>query len=110
VECCIFGRFKGAVFNQHCKNTVWRFPIGTSKEHPTQKPLALFELIINSSSNPNDIVLDPCAGSGTTGVACINTDRRFIQIELSEEYAAIARRRADEALERNRPGRAPVTL
>ena len=45
-------------------------------------------------------MLDNCCGSGTTGVACINTDRRFIQIELSEEYAAIAYRRASEAFEK----------
>ena len=49
--------------------------------HATQKPVALMEWLIRSFSNPGDVVLDFCMGSGTTGVACINTDREFIGIE-----------------------------
>ncbi len=97
VECCVFGRFKGAIFNEHCKNTVWRYPVGRAKEHPTQKPLRLFEAIIRASSNPGDTVLDPCCGSGTTGVAAKRTERNSIQFELSGEYCEIARRRLTEA-------------
>lgn len=87
VECCVYGRYKGTVFNEHCKNTVWRFPTTRSKIHPTQKPVPLFEMIINTSSNQNDVVFDPTAGSGTTGIACQNTGRNFVLCELDREYA-----------------------
>ena len=83
IETCIFGvqskrRGGDPIFHEHCKNTVWRFPSGRSKIHPTEKPLNLFEYLINTSSNENDIILDPCCGSGTTGIACINTNRNYI--------------------------------
>ena len=86
VECCVYGKFPNATFNGHCLNTVLRFPCGRNKIHPTQKPLKLFEKLIEISSNPNDIVLDTCAGSGTTGVACKNLGRRFILIEKNKDY------------------------
>lgn len=57
------------------------------KFHPTQKPVALFEYIIKTYTNENDLVLDNCAGSGTTAIAAINTKRRWICIEKEEEYA-----------------------
>lgn len=55
--------------------------------HPTQKPVALFEYLIKTYTNENDLVLDNCAGSGTTAIAAINTNRRWICIEKEEEYA-----------------------
>lgn len=58
--------------------------------HPTQKPVALIEYMIKTYTNPNDIVLDSCMGSGTTGVACTKTGRRFIGIEKEEKYFQIA--------------------
>lgn len=61
--------------------------------HPTQKPVALLEYLIKTYTNENDIVLDNCMGSGSTGVACVNTNRNFIGIELSEEYYNIAKER-----------------
>lgn len=61
--------------------------------HPTQKPEALFEYLIRTHSNENAIVLDNCAGSGTTAVACLNTDRRFILIEKEQKYCDIAEKR-----------------
>jgi len=61
--------------------------------HPTQKPVALFEYLIKTYTNKGDIVLDNCAGSGTTGVACKNLGRDFILIEKDKEYVEIARRR-----------------
>jgi len=60
------------------------------KLHPTQKPIALFEYLVNTYTNEGDLVLDNCIGSGTTGIACINTKRNFIGIELNEKYAKIA--------------------
>jgi site-specific DNA-methyltransferase (adenine-specific) len=54
--------------------------------HPTQKPVALYEYLIRTYTNPGDTVLDFCMGSGTTGVACVKTDRNFIGIEKREDY------------------------
>lgn len=64
--------------------------------HPTQKPVALLEYLIKTYTNENDIVLDNCMGSGSTGVACINTDRNFIGFELDEKYFEIAKNRLKE--------------
>ena len=56
------------------------------KLHPTQKPIALYEYLVNTYSNPGDMVLDPCMGSGTTGVAALNTGRLFTGIEQDSDY------------------------
>jgi len=61
--------------------------------HPTQKPVALMEYLINTYSNVNDVVLDNTMGSGTTGVACKNLGRSFIGIEKEEKYFEIAKSR-----------------
>jgi len=82
VECCVYGRNKGAVFTENCKSSVWRYPTVRGKIHPTEKPVALLERLINASSNIGDTVLDACMGSGSTGVACVKTKRKFIGIEL----------------------------
>ncbi len=62
-------------------------------KHPTQKSLALMEKIISIHTNPNDIVLDPFMGSGTTGLACKNLKRNFIGIESEKEYFQTAKKR-----------------
>jgi len=63
------------------------------KNHPTQKPVALFEYLIKTYTNEGDLVLDNCAGSGTTGVACKNLNRKFILIEKEEKYCEIIKQR-----------------
>lgn len=63
--------------------------------HPTQKPVALLEYLIKTYTNENDVVLDNCMGSGSTGVACVNTNRSFIGIELDENYFNIAKERIE---------------
>ncbi len=65
--------------------------------HPTQKPVPLMEYLIKTYSNEGDVVLDFCAGSGTTGVACVNTARNFIGIEKDEGYFKIAKERIEKA-------------
>lgn len=72
--------------------SVIQFPMDKqkSKFHPTQKPVALMEYLIRTYSNEGDVVLDNCMGSGTTGVACVNTGREFIGIEQDPRYFAIA--------------------
>lgn len=65
--------------------------------HPTQKPVPLLEYLINTYTNPGDMVLDNCMGSGSTGVACVNTNRNFIGMELDPQYFEIAKKRIEEA-------------
>lgn len=65
--------------------------------HPTQKPVALCEYLIKTYTNEGETVLDNCMGSGTTGVACVNTNRRFIGIELNEQYFKTAEERINHA-------------
>ena len=69
-----------------------------SNLHPTQKPVALMEYLIKTYSNEGDTVLDSCMGSGTTGVACLNTRRKFIGIERDSNYFNVAKTRIDEVL------------
>ena len=69
--------------------------IQKGKTHPTQKPVALFEYLIKTYTNEGDTVLDNCMGSGTTGVACLNTNRNFIGIELDDKYFEIAKQRIE---------------
>ena len=84
------------------KDTGYRYPtqllkyqrdILTSNLHKTQKPVALCEFLIKKYTNEGDTVLDNCMGSGTTGVACKNLNRKFIGIELDENYFEIAKNR-----------------
>ena len=67
-----------------------------NKLHPTQKPVDLLEIFINQSSNDNDVIFDGFMGSGSTGVACMNTNRKFIGIELDDSYYNIAFNRLKE--------------
>ena len=68
-----------------------------NKLHPTQKPVDLLEIFIKQSTDKNDVVFDGFMGSGSTGVACINTNRKFIGIELDKNYFDIASKRIEEA-------------
>ena len=95
-EFCVIGRKPKSVFNRHCEKPIWKYPVGRNKLHPTQKPVELFEYLINSSTNPGELVLDNCIGSGTTAVASINTRRNFIGFEMNEEYYRIACNRIEE--------------
>lgn len=70
--------------------------------HPTQKPVALLEYLIRTYTNEGEIVLDNCMGSGSTGVACVNTGRSFIGMELDPGYFETAKRRIEEAQEQFR--------
>lgn len=75
--------------------------VSNSKEkvnHPTQKPVALMEYLIKTYTNDGDLVLDNCMGSGSCGVAAVNTNRKFIGIELDENYFNISKQRIDEAI------------
>ena len=70
--------------------------------HPTQKPLAMLEYLIKTYTNPGDTVLDFTMGSGTTGHACVNTDRNFIGVELDKKYFDIASNRIKDAIQKRK--------
>jgi site-specific DNA-methyltransferase (adenine-specific) len=67
--------------------------IGKNAIHPTQKPVALMEYLVKTYTNENETVLDFTMGSGSTGVACVNTNRNFIGIEMDDKYFEIAEKR-----------------
>jgi site-specific DNA-methyltransferase (adenine-specific) len=69
----------------------------TGKVHPTQKPESLYAYLTKTYTNPGDTILDICAGSGTTGVACMQLGRRFIGVEIDPGYFEIARKRIEQA-------------
>lgn len=73
----------------------------TKRLHPTQKPVTLLEYLIKTYTNENEIILDNCMGSGSTGIACINTNRNFIGIELDDNYFNIAKDRINVYIEGN---------
>lgn len=74
---------------------VIKFKHDKEKLHPTQKPVELLEYLIKTYTNENMLVLDNCMGSGSTGIACLNTNRRFVGIELDENYFQIAQDRIE---------------
>lgn len=91
-----FGNHREGSDGKRYPKQVIDFPVverGTM--HPTQKPVALFEYLIKTYTNPGDVVLDNCAGSFTTGVACKNLNRKFIGIEKDDRYFEIARDRIE---------------
>ena len=88
------------------KNDGFRYPLDVLEFksdkglHPTQKPVALLEYLVKTYTNEGELVLDNCMGSGSTGVACMNTGRRFIGMEIDHDYFWIAEKRIREAAER----------
>lgn len=79
------------------KSNILKYRKDYNGYHPTQKPVLLLEDLIKTFSNENDLVVDLTMGSGSTGVACVNTNRRFTGIEMSEQYFNIAQKRIYEA-------------
>ena len=82
-------------------NDLLNFAKDKEKLHPTQKPVELMEYLIKTYTNENETVLDFTMGSGSTGVACVNTNRNFIGIEMDDNYFNIAEKRIEEAQELN---------
>ena len=73
-----------------------------NRYHPTQKPVDLLEYLIKTYTNENELVLDFTMGSGSTGIACMNTNRKFVGIELDENYFSIAKERIENAANENK--------
>jgi len=85
-----------AKYQNYPKNLL-KYNSENKPKHPTQKPVALLEYLIKTYTKENEVVLDFTMGSGSTGVACVNTNRNFIGIELDKEYFDIAKKRINEA-------------
>lgn len=81
--------------------SVLSFPRDSKKLHPTQKPIALLEWLIKTYTNEGEIVLDNAFGSGSTLIAAVNTNRRYIGFEIDEQYFNIARNRLDKVIKDN---------
>lgn len=81
--------------NMGCKNIIDIKNIRGGKLHPTEKPVELMKILIENSSNENDIVLDPFMGTGSTGMACKELNRNFIGIEIDKKYFDVACKRLD---------------
>jgi len=107
-----YGDYEKKGWKETNKNEGYRYPINILKyscddnnrnrKHPSQKPVALLEYLIKTYTQENDIVLDSCMGSGSTGVACINTNRNFIGYELQQDYFKIAEKRISDAIDARR--------
>ena len=86
IENVIWFKKRGGVFNAHCKNTVFSYPCGKSKIHPTEKNHDLLRELILDNSNENDIVFDPCMGSGSHLLIAKKLNRKYIGIEIDEYW------------------------
>lgn len=80
-------------FNAHCKNTVFHYPNGRSKLHPTEKNHALLEDLIKDNTNEGQTVFDPCCGSGSHCFVAKNLGRKYIGVELDRNYFDVAVKR-----------------
>jgi DNA modification methylase len=103
LEFCVYARGKGAFFNAKenikLKRKLKTYPIVSAKGrmHPTQKPVALIEELVQLHTDINHVIIDPFAGSGTTGVAAINSGRKAVLIEKEEKYCEISALRCEKA-------------
>ena len=94
VEMGVWYKKQGAkTFNAHCKNTVFHYPNGRSKLHPTEKNHALLEDLIKDNTNKGQTVFDPCCGSGSHCFVAKNLGRKYIGIELDKNYFNVATER-----------------
>lgn len=93
IENAVWFKKRGGVFNAHCKNTVFNYPCGRSKLHPTEKNHDLLKELILDNSQEGDLIFDPCMGSGSHGVVALQNNRDFIGVELNKNYFEIAQKR-----------------
>lgn len=95
IELCVFARKSKAPFHEFCARPVWDGPSETREVpwHPTPKPEWLMRRLVRASTNPGNLVFDPFAGSGTTGVACGLEGREFVGCDMNAEYVRRARHR-----------------
>ena len=93
VENAVWFKKKGGVFNAHCKSNVFEYPCGRSKNHPTEKQHDLLKDLILDNSNENQVIFDPCCGSGSHCLVAKENNRLFLGCELTTEYFNVAKNR-----------------
>ena len=93
IENAVWFKKRGSVFNAHCKNTVFKYPCGRSKIHPTEKNHDLLKELITDNSNDGDIVFDPCCGSGSHLLVAKQCGRKYLGIELDDTWFETAKSR-----------------
>lgn len=96
----VFGKAEDIITDYKYPKSILNFKRPHPQIHPTQKPIPLIEWLVKTYTNENELVLDNTMGSGTTAVACVNMNRKFIGIELDENYFNIAKQRIDEAIKK----------
>lgn len=102
--CLYFHKGKGRMYPETYDDarTCWFEPINAKDkqryQHPTCKPLKIIDILVRNSSSEGDTVLDPFMGSGTTGVSCLERNRKFIGIEIDETYFSIALKRISDVV------------
>ena len=99
-EVAVMDGAPGKFNSTYYPKSILDFSVANNKDsrlHPTQKPVALFEYLIKTYTQPGELVLDNCAGSGTTAIAALNTNRNFILIEKEPEYVEICEQRIKDA-------------
>lgn len=94
--CLESGRAKD--INNMGTSNLLQIPNVKNKSHPTQKPVELMKILIENSSNAGDVVLDLFMGTGSTGVATLETGRKFIGCEIDEKYFDVAKERIEEVI------------
>lgn len=95
VENAVWFKKKGGTFNARCKNTVFNFPCGRSKIHPTEKNHELLKQLIADNSNESQTVFDPCAGSGSHLYVAKQMNRKYIGCELNKQWFDVALNRLE---------------
>ena len=96
VEMAVWFKKSGAkTFNAHCKNTVFKYPNGRSKLHPTEKNHELLKQLILDNSNEGDLVFDPCFGSGSHLFVAKNLNRKYLGFEINKDCFSIATKERD---------------
>lgn len=100
IENAVWFKKRGSTFNAHCKNTVFKYPCGRSKIHPTEKNHDLLKELILDNSNAGDVIFDPCCGSGSHCLVAKQNDRNYIGIEINDEWYEIAKNRIEAENER----------
>lgn len=101
IEDAVWFKKRGATFNAYCKNTIFKYPSGRNKIHPTEKNHKLLEELILDNSNENDIVFDPCSGSASAGYVALANNRNFLGVELDKEFYEIAKERLEKEYKNN---------
>lgn len=96
IENAVWFKKRGSTFNAYCKNTVFRYSCGRSKIHPTEKNHNLLKELILDNSNADDIVFDPCMGSGSSCLVAAENNRRYVGVELEQKYYDLAVQRMHE--------------